>query len=897
MNLPTNPLPVSSPIQFWTALGIDQPHLIEIDGRESISRPYSFTLKMRGDAITPLDITRLAGTNAHIRIRLPESSPLSGVTPSREVRDFCGILSQISCDGVDDNFTYYTATLKPRLWSLGLNRKYRFFTQKTTKEIVTAVLPQDMPVVWRLSSEIDASDSCFRNYCVQYAESDATFIGRLLEEDGLFYYFEHQYDGQADDPAQHAERLVITDHIASIPESEVPIIQFDSDRGGNREATRITQWREVIKIVPDAIDSLDRTFQRPSRLVQSLQNYRPDDESPEPTSPPQDESDPEAMKGDHDAAMDSDASVANLVTLYPSGSARRYDAVTPGGGSKASELDQMDAAAQRDAKIRSQRLALRRSIAHGSGNVPSLMPGTVFRLLRGLVPDASTHYITSVQHRIRLATNVRSGLGTPKVVYRNRFRCHATTLPYRSPHRSPRPSIPGVVPATVVSDLDQSDDQICIDQYGRVKVAFPWQKDNTDPSCWIRVSQFWAGPRWGAFFWPRVGHEVLVAFEHGDPDRPVIVGSVYNAENMPPLTLPEHKLSCGINSCTHNGDPLNNASCVIFHDKEGAEYLQLHSETYLAMSSETKNLKWSSGEEIVFQGHHWLFDAFDGSGSGGSDFTGQSGPCDNNFKKRDEGGGVSAADVLLDFFLANNKGAIEFVVGDSYKKTFGRTFETYYGCNIWLGCDPVQFFEYLADKTKVPGIATAIPLLFGAGGQGKTLFGGSQDIQYGTKVDCHRGHSITKTSRKPGTTTFETTEGNEGPVDIPSGRFCEIAVALLLLIDFVVMLLTKAAVANNGKRWETMIRICEVWSLMILPRLQGLLERVESTTGTVDILSMKVKRAVKDTVTDAEQAARAATVPGEGAAASEEVVTRARSNAVDNGRGAASDAVEMAAGA
>lgn len=893
--MPITALLTPAPIQFWTAIGIDQPHLIEIDGRESISRPYSFTLKMRGDAIVPLDISKLVGTSAHIRIRLPDSNPLSAILSSPEVRDFCGILSQVSCDGIDDNFTYYTATLRPRLWSLGLNRKYRFFTQKTTKEIVTAVLPQDLPVIWRLSSEIDASDACFRNYCVQYGESDLTFINRLLEEDGLFYYFEHQYDGQADNPAQHVERLVITDHIASIPEAEIPRFQFDSDRGGNRDATRITQWCEVVEIVPEAIESLDRTFQRPSRLVQALQNAQPDAESPDSGNPPQDDADADALAHGIDTPKGSDDSASQVITHYPSGTARRYDAVTPGGGSKPSELDQMDAAAQRDAKIRSQRLALRHSINHGSGNVASLMPGTVFRLLRGLVPDAKSLYVTSIRHRVRLATNVRSGMGTPQVVYRNRFRCHSTVLPYRAPHRTTKPSITGVVPATVVSDLSASDDQICIDQYGRVKVSFPWQNDNTDPSCWIRVSQFWAGPRWGAFFWPRVGHEVLVAFEHGDPDRPVIVGSAYNAENMPPLTLPEHKLSCGIHSCTHNGDPLNNASCIIFHDKEGAEYLQLHSETYLAMSSETKNLKWSSGEEIVFQGHHWLFDAFDGSGSGGSDFSGESGPCENNFKPPGEGGGFNAIDMVKDFFLANEKGAIKFVVGDSYKKTFGRTFETYYGCNIWLGCDPVQFFEYLAEKTQVPGIATAIPLIFGAGGQGKTLFGGSQDIQYGTKIDCHRGHSISKTSRIPGTITFETTEGNESPVDLPSGRFCEIAVALLLLIDFVVMLLTKAAVANDGKRWETMIRICEIWSLMILPRLQGLLERVESTTGTVDILLMKVKGAVEDTATDAEDSARAATVPGQGAAAAESIVTRARSNAIDNGRGVAAQVAAQVA--
>ena len=879
-----------SPIQFWTVLGLDQPHLIEIDGRESISRPYSFTLKMRGDAIALLNIEQLVGTAAHLRIHLPDSNPLSAILPSPEIRDFCGTLTQISFDGVDDNFSYYTATLKPRLSTLALNRKYRFFSQKTTKEIVTAVLPTDFPVRWRLSSEVDANDACYRNYCVQYGESDLVFINRLLEEDGLFYFFEHQYDGQPDDPAQQVERLVITDHIDSIADAEVPIYQFDSDRGGSREATRVMQWREVRRMVPDAIDSLDRHFQRPTTLINAVKNSLVSPEPPPTRNPPQDEAENSALGGANTAAADPVQAASKVVTHYPSGTARRYDAVMPGGGSKPSELDQMDAAAQRDAKIKSQRLALRRSVIHGRGNVASLMPGTVFRLLRGIIPDTYPYYVTTIRHRIRLATNVRSGLGSPQVVYQNRFRCHSRLMPYRAPQRTIKPSITGVVPATVVSDLSSSDDQVCIDQYGRVKVVFPWQVENTDPSCWIRVSQFWAGPRWGAFFWPRVGHEVLVGFEYGDPDRPIIVGSVYNAENMPPLSLPEHKLSCGMHSCTHKGDPLNNASCVIFHDNIGAEYLQLHSETYLATSSETKNLKWSSGEEIVFKGHHWLFDMFNGSGSGGSDFTGQSAPCDNNFKTAD--GGFNAIEMVKDIFLANNKGSIDFVVGDSYKKTFGRNYETYYGCNIWLGCDPVQLLEYLADQTPFPILGTAIPLIFGAGGQGKTLFGGSNDIQYGTKVDCHRGSSISKLSSKPGMTLEIKSGGNQSSIDIPTGKLCERAVALLLLIDFVVMLLTKAAVANDGKRWEVIIRICEVWSLMILPRLHGLLERIESTTGTIEILAMKVKKAVKDSVKAAEDAARATTNPDSGAVDSMEAAAGELTVSLDNQRAIAMDAVE-----
>lgn len=831
-----------APIQFWTVLGVDQPRLIEIHGRECLSRPYSLRLRLRSEAVVPLDLERLVGSRVHARIHLPDSNPLSALLPTPEVRDFCGILSHVSYNGIDDHFTYYTARLKPRLWLLSLNKSFRFFSQKTTKEIVEAILPPDLPVDWRLSSEISGHDACYRNYCVQYGESDLNFVSRLLEEDGLFYFFEHRYDAQPDDPAQHSERLVITDHIEPIPESQVPAYLFDSSRGGNRESTRIRQWREMRSVVSRAIDSLDRHFQRPATLIKAVY---PSPSEPE-ASPQGSRNTPSPETDGHDATL----------THYPSGIATRFDGVAPGGGEQVSDLDSLDTMAQRDARIKTQRLALRRAVCAGGGDVASLLPGGSFRVLRGSLDDATSYYVTSVDHRIRLATSIRSGPGTPKLIYRNRFRCHPTSLPYRPPRIAKKPKVKGPVPATVVSDLESTDDQICIDKYGRVKVAFPWQDNEHAPSCWVRVSQFWAGPRWGAFFWPRVGHEVLVAFEHGDPDRPIIVGSVYNAANMPPLTLPQHKLSCGVHSCSHNGNPLNNANVVVFHDKMGAEYLQLHSETHLSISSETKSITRSAGDSISFRGHHWLFDpSGKSSGGGGSDATGDNDAAESSYKESDAKGTLEALEkIFFDF----NSGDVEYAVGDTYTKTFGRNFETYFGCNIWLGCDPIEMLEWAASKAGSPALAGAVvAALFGAAGQGTTTFGSRQDIQYGKNVAIHRGAKIEKRCQSAIGTVSVEAKGNETAVDAPAACVCEAAVAVLLLLELIVMLLTRIANAHDTKAWRGFLTFGDIWSRYLLPRLQGLIESAETTLGRIDVALAEADGALEQSESAVQKSVRA----------------------------------------
>jgi type VI secretion system secreted protein VgrG len=151
---------------------------------------------------------------------------------------------------------------------------------------------------------------------------------------------------------------------------------------------------------------------------------------------------------------------------------------------------------------------------------------------------------------------------------------------------TPRPAIAGMQTATVVGPAGE---EIFVDKYGRVKVQFHWDREgklNADSSCWLRVAQVWAGKGWGAFFWPRIGHEVVVIFEEGDPDQPLVIGSVYNAENMAPFKLPLRKKLGGIKSASVSGTSKENFNGIVFFDEKGHEHTSIHSERHMTLHAE-----------------------------------------------------------------------------------------------------------------------------------------------------------------------------------------------------------------------------------------------------------------------------------------------------------------------
>lgn len=815
MSLDPKHLPMQRRVRLYTKLGCDRLQITELKGRERLSRPYGFRMKLRSDSLDAINLDDLIGTAVRVSIQLPEPHWATMIESDSPwpTRDFCGILSRISHVRSNDRYRFYQAVLRPRLWTLGLNKQFRAFSQLSTRDIVSQVL-DDLPARWCIGGDRT------HNYCVQYGESDLNFISRLLEEDGLFYFFEHQYDSQPEDESRHTERLVIADDVNNLSQEFVPVHSIDEVGGGVRDSMRIRQWSTVRRMTPEKIVSLDRHFQRPSTLVVG------------------------------DTLADIPEGSTGNVTIYPSGLSRRSDNTSPSGSDR-DQLSEIDAKAKQDATIRAQRLRCESSECRGAGDVASMMPGTRFGVTRNSISDTVNYYLTEVEHLVRLSANSHSGDQEHELRYYNRFRCNPEMFTFRPSRITPKPRVEGVVPATVVVDPSITDDEVCVDKYGRVKVEFPWQQRQGQPSCWVRVSQFWAGPRWGAYFWPRKGHEVLVAFEHGDPDRPVIVGSMYNANNMPPLTLPAHKLSCGIHSCSHKGNPIENTSCVVFHDKKGDEYLQVHSETFQCMTSETKELKIAAGESIVFQGHSKILDLAPSSGRGGSDCTGENDSSKTKFKTHNVGQLLES--FAKSVFAIDTDGEISFSFGDGYAKKFGRHFESNFGCKLWIGCDPIELIENAISN---PILGALIPLVFGAGGQGKTLVGNTQNINYGDKYDVLRGASYK--NAMPSWRDASMSGGNVHPWEKLAAKVCFLMAALCLFMDMLFLLLTRMFVEFETKKWSGATEFCNVWSLAILPRLQGVLEYIECLLAKIKTLHHSVEEALDKSKKAVKKAVRAA---------------------------------------
>jgi type VI secretion system secreted protein VgrG len=232
---------------------------------------------------------------------------------------------------------------------------------------------------------------------------------------------------------------------------------------------------------------------------------------------------------------------------------------------------------ERTVAVRLKQELLPGLLIEGEGNARNLSAGHKFTLSDHF--DGNGDYaLTWVEHKASQEGVYTTGKPSP-LVYEGTFRCIPASVAYATPITTPRPRIAGTQSAVVVGPA--GDDDIFTDKYGRVKVQFAWHREGTKDaksSCWVRVGTFWAGKQWGAIHIPRIGQEVIVAFEEGDPDRPIIVGSVYNAEQMPPYALPDNKTQCGIKSRSSPGGVEEDFNQLRFEDKKKSEEVYFHAQ-------------------------------------------------------------------------------------------------------------------------------------------------------------------------------------------------------------------------------------------------------------------------------------------------------------------------------
>jgi type VI secretion system secreted protein VgrG len=444
-----------------------------------------------------------------------------------EPRFVHGIVARFEQGEAGKKLTHYRVTVVPKAWRLLHRHDCRIFQEKSVPDIVKAVLEGA-----GLSSGDDFAlrlrgTYVTREYCVQWRESDWAFVSRLLEDEGIYYYFEHTED-------KHV--LVIVDQAgAHAPISGTASVKYRPMPGALSEAVHVQRFRVAEEARTGKIDVRDYDFLKPATL----------------------------LEGSHEASVEKD------LPIY----------------------DWMNADTEHDPAARAtvrldERRALRR-VGTGESGVERFAPGFTFTLEEHPRDDFNASWILArVEHHGIEPTLIDVHGSEPR--YENRFTCVPSTVPLRPPLVTPRPTIRGLQTAAVVGPAGE---EIYTDQEGRIKVQFQWDrlgKKDDKSSCWIRVGQTWAGPMWGALYIPRIGQEVLVDFLDGDPDRPMVVGTVYNGLNKTPYALPDEKTKSTLKSNSSPGGGGYNE--LRFEDKKGSEevYMRAQKDLFVEVLNDAK---------------------------------------------------------------------------------------------------------------------------------------------------------------------------------------------------------------------------------------------------------------------------------------------------------------------
>ena len=488
-------------IAIYTALAPDELLLQGFRGTEGISRLFKFDLVMHSENRS-IAFDSIVGKTATIKV----------VLQGGQERFINGIIASFSQGGATSTFASYTATLVPWFWMLTRTNDCRIFQNMTVPDIIQKLFQEHGFSDFK--NKLHGSYKT-REYCVQYRETTFNFISRLMEEEGIFYFFEHEQD-------KHT--LVMADSPGEFkPCPNQSTARYQSAGNVGKTEDIVIEWSIGQEVRPGKYTVDDFNFEKPLM----------------------------------DLTADVDGKDPRKFEIYD----------YPG------EYETRDEG-ERLAGIRMEEEQTPQTVISGSSSCRAFTSGYRFDLSDHYRRDLNKPYtLMSVYHSCDAGTNYRSSDGgrTSDFAYVNQFQCVPHPLPFRAPRTAPVPVIHGTQTAIVVGPPGE---EIYVDKYGRVKVQFHWDREgkyDDKSSCWIRVSQNWAGKRWGAMFIPRIGQEVIVDFVEGDPDRPIITGRVYNAASMPPYDLPAEKTKSSIKSYSYKGGGGFNE--LRFEDKKGSEQI------------------------------------------------------------------------------------------------------------------------------------------------------------------------------------------------------------------------------------------------------------------------------------------------------------------------------------
>ena len=494
--------------QITSPLGPDVLLLKNMGGGEELGRLFDYELQLTSDDAS-IQLNLLLGKPMSLNLQLSDSGE----------RYFHGIVARCSQNVDTGQFASYQVTLRPWLWLLTKTSDCRIFQNQT--------IPQIIKQVFRDLGFSDFEDTLSRpyrewEYCVQYRENSFDFVSRLMEQEGIYYFFRHEKD-------RHV--LVLADaygaHENAPGYASVPYYPKD---GQHRERDHIHDWHLAQEIQSGSLELNDYDFQRPSARIDVRS----------------------AMPRPHTAGD------------YP-----LYD--YPG-----TYVQSQDG--EHYARTRIEALQSLHERVELSGNARGLGSGHLFSMTGFSRQDQNREYLIVGARYYIAQESLETGAGAGSTQFESSLSCIDAQQSFRPLAHTHRPIVKGPQTAIVVGP---SGEEIWTDQFGRVKVHFYWDRhdqSNENSSCWIRVSQSWAGKNWGSMQIPRIGQEVIVSFLEGDPDRPIITGRVYNAEQTVPYDLPANATQSGMKSRSSKGGTPANFNEIRMEDKKGAEQLYIHAE-------------------------------------------------------------------------------------------------------------------------------------------------------------------------------------------------------------------------------------------------------------------------------------------------------------------------------
>ena len=471
--------------------------VLDFSGDEAISQPFNFQLEIASEE-GELNFADIIGKHALLTCHGPDDIE----------RYANGIISRIEQLTSGRRFTTYQLELVPQIALLGYRYNSRIFQNLTVQDIIQQVLNDASIPGDQYNFALQGAYEP-REYCVQYRESDLNFISRLMEEEGIFYFFEH---------SEETHKMVIADNVSAHQEIMAPaqvLYRVPTTLVADQEQVMHFRYSEAIQ--SGTVVLRDFNFKKPALNLESQKQ----------------------------------ADIETELEVYD----------FPGEFQEPGRGDQL-------AGVRLETLRAAKKTGMGQSNCKRLVPGYRFTLTDHPRDEINQEYlITGLTQSASQPQAVEEGAGGAGGSYSNQFQCIPAAVPFRPMPRARKPLMEGVQTAIVVGP---EGEEIYTDEHGRIKVQFHWDRqgeNNENSSCWIRVSQVWAGASWGAMYIPRIGQEVIVNFIEGDPDRPIITGRVYHGTNRAPHPLPGSKTKSTIKSHTSPEDDTYNE--LLMEDKQG----------------------------------------------------------------------------------------------------------------------------------------------------------------------------------------------------------------------------------------------------------------------------------------------------------------------------------------